>query len=179
LSDSTIRLPPDGLGKRVYAREVTMSGQAVYYEVVGIASGTYVLTSGVTIAVSGNVVVSGQVIISGAVSIESGAYFIGEFNVPVASAVYVVTSGNPLKIPSDSGGVTLVSKEVATVTVKSLAANSGDIYLGGVEEGEYPYSGQGFVLGIGEALNIDIDNIGKVRACAAISGDRVTYIAVK
>jgi len=53
------------------------------------------------------------------------------------------------------------------------------MYIGGHGTNISPYSGHGFLLEAGEAVNLDVDNIGKVRACAVNSGDRVTYIAIK
>jgi len=80
------------------------------------------------------------------------------------------------RVPSLSGGVILSSGEVMGVSVKALSTNSGDIYVGGEAP---PYSGAGFLLEPGEAWNLDVDNLNKVRVFAAVSGDVVTYGAVK
>ncbi|MCJ7631170.1 hypothetical protein MUP77_02035, partial [Candidatus Bathyarchaeota archaeon] len=95
------------------------------------------------------------------------------------TAVYAITSGNPMAVTAASAGQMLVSKAVMSVTVKALSINSGDIYLGGEAAGDKPYSGCGFLLEPGEAINIDINEIGRVWACAEVSGDRLTYLGVQ
>ncbi len=88
-------------------------------------------------------------------------------------------SGNPLVLSSGlSGGVMLWSSTCLSVTLKALVTNSGDVYVGGYTAGQTPYSGCGFVLSPGEAINIDVDNVGKIRVCTALSGNQVTYIAI-
>ena len=84
-------------------------------------------------------------------------------------------SGNPVRIPS--ADVALVSNDCISVTIKALSVNSGDIYVGGHTSGQTPSSGFGLLLEAGEAVNIDIDNIGKIHVYAVVSGDRITYIA--
>jgi hypothetical protein len=80
-------------------------------------------------------------------------------------------------VPAHSGGIVLSSGEVVSVTVKALAKNSGDIYVGGADVP--PYSGAGFCLEPGEAWNIDVGNLNEVRIVATVSGDRITYGGIK
>lgn len=80
-------------------------------------------------------------------------------------------------IPANSGGVILSSGEVVAVSLKALGRNSGDIYLGGPNNP--PYSGHGYCLERGEAINIDVKQLENIRVVAEISGDRVTWASVK
>lgn len=82
-----------------------------------------------------------------------------------------------LIVPANSGGVILGSGEVVGVSLKALAKNSGDIYVGGPEN--RPYSGYGYCLEPGEAWNIDVQNLNKIALVAVVSGDRVTWAALK
>jgi len=56
-----------------------------------------------------------------------------------------------------------------------MSKNSGNIHVGGW----WLQSGQGFVLEPGEAVNVDVDNYGRVFLLAEISGDRVTFVGVQ
>lgn len=80
------------------------------------------------------------------------------------------------RVTAVSGGIVLSSGEVVSVSVKALSTNSGDIYVGGEAP---PYSGAGFLLEPGEAWNLDVDNLNKVRLFAAVSGDIVSYGALR
>ena len=134
-----------------------ISGQHVYVE-----SGVY-FASGV-----------GVVIQSGAgVSIQSGA----TVGILVPTTVTICYSGNPLLVPNASGGINLLSGAVVSVTVKALTSNVGHVYMGGATE--MPYSGQGFVLEPGEAITVDIANMGLVKVFATTSGDKVSYVGVQ
>ena len=113
------------------------------------------------------------------VSVVSGNITSGIVDIIAPTEIVTNATANPLGVTSDSGGVILTSAECISVTVKALAANSGDIYLGGHTGGNMPYSGGGLLLAAGEAINVDIDNTGKVHVFAAVSGDKVTYIANK
>ena len=139
---------------------VLISGQHVYVESgVYLASGTGVIVQPLT---------SGEIhVMSGAVTI----YLL-------SSEVKINSSGNPIVVGAISHGIALWSSAVISVTVKALSINSGDIYLGGHALGQGPYSGQGFLLEPGEAINIDVDNVGKVHVFAEVSGDRASYAGV-
>lgn len=122
---------------------------------------------------------------------DSGGYYASGVGVTMQSGTGIVdlivpttpiinNSGNPLLLDNNSGGVCLWSASVVSVTVKALASNSGDVYLGGSTAGQMPYSGQGFVLSPSEAINIDVDNTGKVKAICVLSGwGRVSYMGVQ
>jgi hypothetical protein len=125
---------------------------------------------------------------SGSVSIQSGLVGVlsgevhilsGTVSVTTPTAILINATTNPLNCTDASGGQILTSGAVLSVIVKAHILNSGDMYIGGSSGvNTTPYSGFGFLLAPGEAINLDIDNIGKVRACAAISGDRIIYIGV-
>jgi len=85
-----------------------------------------------------------------------------------------VTSGGIFVVGSQSGGVILTSGPCISATIKSMSGNSGDIYIAG----QALQSGEGFVLEPGEAINLDIDNFGRVHLLASVSGDRVTFVGV-
>jgi hypothetical protein len=154
-----------------------VSGEAVRIsgETVVQASGAW-LASGIWVQARGAVTVSGFVsIYSGFVSISSGQIIskvsgeVVDIKVPTS-----VTSGGIFLVTAASGGDILTSGPCVSVTIKSMSANSGDIYVSGVPM----QSGQGFVLEKGEAINLDVDNFGRVRLLAMVSGDRVTYVGV-
>jgi hypothetical protein len=99
-------------------------------------------------------------------------------DIAVPTSIKILNSGNPMAVTAASGGQSLLSASCVSVTVKALSKNTGDIYVGGSAAGNMPYSGQGFCLEAGEAVNFDIDNTGKVWVCAVVSGDRVCWAAV-
>jgi len=144
------------------------------------------------VQVSGAVIVSGNVNasqagtwgvqVSGAVQVsgEVTAYISGQpVDITIPADIIINAGANPLAVASLSGGTILTSADCISVTVKALSENSGDIYVGGYTTGNMPYSGAGLLLAPGEAVNIDIDNTGKVHVFAVVSGDKVTYIANK
>ena len=88
-----------------------------------------------------------------------------------------VEKGEIIFVPANSGGIILSSGEVVSVTVKALSRNSGDIYIGGPDNP--PYSGHGYLLEPGEAVNLDVQNLNKIRLVAVVSGDIVTWAALK
>jgi len=109
------------------------------------------------------------------VIIVSGLYVTADITQPTVVITQATT--NPMRIDDRSGGVIITSSECISVVVKTLSVNSGDIYVGGDAVEEAPYSGHGLLLEAGESVNVDIDNVGLVHACATVSGDRVTWIA--
>jgi hypothetical protein len=94
-----------------------------------------------------------------------------------AAAADKVDGVGVLLIPANSGGIILSSGEIVGVSVKALASNSGDIYVGGPTN--LPYSGYGFCLKPGEAWNIDVKNLNNVSLVSIVSGDLVTWGALK
>jgi len=91
-------------------------------------------------------------------------------NVPIGGQV-----GAILGTTNESGGISLTSGEVISVTVKALTGNSGDIYVGFSTSGQLPYSGYGFLLDATESWSIAIDQMSKIKVFAWVSGDGVTY----
>lgn len=71
----------------------------------------------------------------------------------------------------------MLSGAVVSVTVKALTSNAGHIYLGGATE--MPFSGQGFLMDAGDAISLDIENMGLVKVFATVSGDKVSYVGIK
>jgi len=179
---------------KVSGEVVKVSGeQIVVASGAYLASGLYVVTA-VTTNISGQPVFvhSGEIhVVSGAINVVSGqviAKISGEFIV-VTSGVIVskvsgevvdikvptsVTSGGLFVVTAASGGAILTSGPCISATIKAMSVNSGDIYI----SGNPMQSGQGFVLEKGEAINLDVDNFGRVSLLAMISGDRVTYVGV-
>jgi len=146
-----------------------------------LASGIWVQNRG-AVLVSGAVVVSGAVMVSGFVSIYSGSVSVssGQIISKVSGEVVdikvptSITSGGIFQVTAASGGAILTSSPCVSVTIKSMSKNSGDIYIAG----NPMQSGQGFVLEPGEAVNLDVDNMGRAWLLAMISGDRVTFVGV-
>jgi len=165
----------------ISGQPVSISGQPVdlVAENVAVSSGKIAVLSGEIHILSGEVIskISGEVVraeqygtwiskISGETVIISGQ------DINIIPATQVKTG--PIRIlNSDSGGIVLHSGSVKSLTVKALSTNSGDIYIGGVND--RPYSGYGFLLAAGEGKSYDIDNFSKIYLMAVISGDRVTF----
>ena len=137
--------------------------------------------SGVIIGVQGSsgLIVSKELLSGVNVALSSGlGLSVANSGVQLLVPTTVLTnaSGNPMRVTAASGGVILTSAAVASVIVKSLAANTLDLYVGGISN--RPYSGQGFVLAPGEAINLPINQVGAVIVCATLSGERITWIGV-
>jgi len=82
------------------------------------------------------------------------------------------------EVSSVSGGVSIAAGSVKSVVIKALPSNSGDIYVGGNLDGDMPFSGYGLVLGAGESVNLDINNLSVLRVYATVSGDKITWAGV-
>jgi hypothetical protein len=167
---------------KVSGEAVRISGETVVQASgAWLASGIWVQDRGAML-VSGAVVVSGAVIVSGFVSIYSGSVSVssGQIISKVSGEVVdikvptSITSGGIFQVTAASGGAILTSSPCVSVTIKSMSKNSGDIYIAG----NPMQSGQGFVLEPGEAVNLDVDNMGRAWLLAMISGDRVTFVGV-
>jgi len=145
-------------------------------ETVVVASGAY-LASGIYVVTAVETNISGQPVFvhSGEIHVVSGqvvAKVSGEvIDIKVPTSV---TSGGIFIVSAQSGGVILTSGPCISATVKSMSKNSADVFL----SGNPMQSGEGFVLEPGEAINLDIDNFGRVKLLAVVSGDRVTFVGV-
>jgi hypothetical protein len=173
---------------KVSGEIVQVSGQIVQVASGAyLASGIYVVTA-VTTNISGQVVwvasgeihvVSGQVVakVSGEVVNVSGETVVSKVSGEVVDIRVParLTSGGIFAVGAQSGGVILTSGPCVSVTIKAMSKNSGNIHVGGW----WLQSGQGFVLEPGEAVNVDVDNYGRVFLLAEISGDRVTFVGVQ
>ncbi|MCL6579193.1 MAG: hypothetical protein K6T73_07385 [Candidatus Bathyarchaeota archaeon] len=142
--------------------------------VAKVSGESVIVTSGVVAAsVSGNIIIakiSGEsVVVTSGVVVSKVSGEVVDIKVPTS-----ITSGGIFAVSAVSGGVILTSGPCVSVTIKALSKNSGDIYISGVPM----QSGQGFVLEPGEAINLDVDNFGRIRLLAMVSGDRVTYVGV-
>lgn len=82
-------------------------------------------------------------------------------------------------VPANSGGAVLSSGQIVAVSIKALAKNSGDVYIGGDDNGTRPYSGHGILLAPGEPWNLEVQNLNTIRLVAVVSGDAVTWASVK
>jgi hypothetical protein len=146
-----------------------------------------VLHSGVVTVLSGlHVWVSGQHMYQ-----ESGAFVTSknvsggdalQLSVPdtvdIGSFISGASLTNPMPLEDISGGLPLHSGQVRSVVVKSLSTNSGDLYIGGHNADQMPTSGYGLLLEAGEAVTLDIQQVGYVKAFAECSGDKVTWLGV-
>jgi len=189
-----------GVGVTVQSGLILLSGviNATWLSGLRLLSGGSILVSGQGVIV-GTATLSGLRLISGqSVTIASGTYVnlvqasgllavqSGEIHVMsgavtiylVSSEIKINNSGNPIVVGAISHGIALWSSPIISVTVKALSVNSGDIYLGGHATGQGPFSGQGFLLEPGEAINIDVDNTGKVHLFAEVSGDCAAYVGI-
>ena len=155
-----------------------ISGQAVW-----VGSGEITILSGEVVAqISGQPVsISGQpvqaTVTVSEVSVSSGEIHIMSGEVEIKPLEDVVV-GSLVTVPSTSGGITLGTQAINSLTIKSLSKNSGDIYIGGSKAGNMPYSGYGLLLEPGEAINLDIYNLSAIKIYATVSGDKVTYIGL-
>jgi hypothetical protein len=64
------------------------------------------------------------------------------------------------------------STPVGAVTVKALAANTGDIYVGGSSVD----SSNGYVLAAGEAVLVITDNIANIFIDSSVDGEGVSFV---
>jgi len=163
----------------VSGQPVRISGEITRIEGYYSASGDWrpiaVNASGqLDISVTATAEVSGQPII-----VSSGEVIsrISGETVTVAPPIRVRT-GYVTEIGSISGGVGVAAGQVQSVVIKALSSNSGDIYIGGNLEGDMPFSGYGLLLEPGESVNLDINELGVLRAYATVSGDKVTWAGV-
>lgn len=154
---------------------ITMEGydyvSGEYRRVAVNASG--VLKVDVEVAISSGLNVTAALISGGFVTagLTSGGFVTADMATPTS-----VLTRDILLVTDDSGGMALVSGLVKSMTLKSL---SGDVFVGGTAAGDMPYSGHGFLLAAGEAWSLDIDNFSRVKVCANVSGDWVSYGGVK
>lgn len=173
ISGETVQLASGTGPISVSGQPIKISGETVIAKVSGetlkLASGTGPISvSGQPIRISGETVIAK---VSGETVIAKVSGEVVDIKVPteVKTAELRVVTG-------DSGGAVLHSGAVVSVTIKALAANSGDIYVGGATN--RPYSGFGFCLEKGEAINLDASDFNNVYLCATVSGDRVTFLGI-
>lgn len=103
----------------------------------------------------------------------------GETVLAKATALTTGRTRADLAVTAASGGVALASGDVISCTVKMHLKGSGQVSQSGmvwIGISEAPSSGVGFALYPGDSLTIPIDNMNKVRACALLSGETITYI---
>lgn len=81
--------------------------------------------------------------------------------------VTVTTAGTEVQISASS-------VSVKSITIKSLAANTGTIYIGNSTVA----STNGYALAAGQAISFDIDDLNKVYIDSSVNGEGVTYLAV-
>ena len=172
-----------GIGVQIQSgAHVQISGQHVYVE-----SGVHVVVeSGIGVTATVSVDSGLGVLISGQhVYVESGVHVTTQPGIQVSGMVDIETptniiinaTVNPLIVTTGSGGTPLTSGEIISVIVKACTSNVGIMYVGGYTAGQMPFNGGGLQMFAGEAVNIDIDQLGKVHCCASLSGDCVTYLA--
>jgi len=155
---------------------VTVSGSVQVSGQVDIGQGHVAIQSGRVSVQSGEVhIVSGEVTVLG-VQVSGAVEVSGVLEIKSPESIMIHSSGNPLRLDSLSGGANLLSGSCVTVTLKAMTSNAGDVYVGGYESGHRPYSGQGFCLARGEGITVDIENMGLIKAVAAMSGDYISYI---
>lgn len=182
ISGETVQLASGTGPISVSGQPIRISGETVIAKVSGetlqLASGTGPISvSGQPIRISGETViakVSGETVIakvSGETVVAKVSGEVVDIKVPTT-----VKTDTIKVITSASGGQVLHSGSVVSVTIKALSANSGDIYVGGATN--RPYSGFGFCLEHGEAINLDASNFDNVYLCATVSGDRVTFLGI-
>ena len=124
------------------------------------------------------------------VIVRSGVYVISDIEVNESSGLSVIVQsgiGITSYVPSGvrtrsillvsdvSGGVTLLSGNVVSATVKPL---SGGMYLGGTAGIDMPYSGYGFLVASAQSVSMDINNFNAIKVCAIVSGDPISYMGV-
>ncbi len=86
----------------------------------------------------------------------------------------VLTSGS--KAVETAGTAVVVGGDVSvmSVTIKSVAGNTGEVYVGDSSVDDTI----GFILDAGESVSMDIDNLNKIYIDAANDGDKISFIAV-
>jgi hypothetical protein len=179
-----------GLQVVLQSGTIVVTTTSVSGQPVALVSGTQVGLSGLqvivqsglqTILQSGTIVVlasgsavivstSGQpeALVSGTQVGLSGLYT-NAYPVPAAA----VRARLSQKFSDVSGGQILLSAGVTSVSLRSL---DGDVWVGGAQGIDYPYSGYGMLMSIGDSLGLDVANPNLISVCATISGQRVAYI---
>jgi hypothetical protein len=160
LNSGTVVIGQSGLHVNISGQPVTTS---VSGQPVGLVSGAVVGLSGLQVIVQ-----SGLLVI-----VQSGLQVFAQSGLHVVTAPASAVRARPVKlINNNSGGETLVSGGVISLILRSL---DGDVYVGGSEGTEYPYSGYGLLMRQHDAVSFDVDNFNRVNVFAATSGHRVSY----
>jgi hypothetical protein len=169
---------------------MTSGTVAVFSGLVGVTSGRMDVLSGEIHVMSGSMTIDSGVylasglygksfVTSGFVQVVGSVFVSGDVGITTPTSLLINNSGNPLLLDSNSGGLCLCSGAIKSVVVKALAKNSGDVYVGGYTAGQMPYSGCGLVLAPGEAIIIDVKELGYVKCFAALSGwEYVSYLGI-
>jgi hypothetical protein len=167
------------IGSGVGVTAALASGTGV---IVQTQSGGFVtLGSGVAIVASGLFISQVTATLSGQyVQISGQGVLISGQTVVVASGLQVIQrvpgtlrARAVQRITDLSGGQVLASAGTVAVAMKSL---DGDLYVGGAQDIDFPYSGYGMVLTQGDAMTVDIQNPNLISLMAIVSGYRVSYL---
>ena len=79
-----------------------------------------------------------------------------------------------LAVPVAGDRVRFPSVPCRSVSIRALAANTGEVYLGCV----FVNAANGFPLAAGDTLNIAIDNTERLYLGAAVNGEGVAFLVV-
>ena len=111
-------------------------------------------------------------------------YIIGHTHPDGVPKKFSVVASSPGSVGSGQTSVTAAGTAqqlsatdtpILSVTVKALLGNVGDVYVGGSTVS----SSTGFILGQGDGVSLDVDNLTDVYIDAANTADKVCYIYVK
>ena len=85
-----------------------------------------------------------------------------------------VTNGHKSVTTAGTAETLAASTSVVSVTIKALAANTNNVYVGSASVD----STNGYVLDAGEAVSMDIDNLADIYLDVDTNGEGVSFIGV-
>lgn len=183
VANSGLGVQMSGQGVLISGQPVSISGQPVLISgqpiIVdpALSSGLNVIVqSGLGVVGSLSSSVSGQpvALVSGTIAInQSGLNVVVQSGLGIVPpAVTAVRARGQFLVTANSGGEALTSGVVTATIIRSL---DGDIYVGGRDNIEMPYSGYGLLVQQGDTLSMPVNNFNLIKVCAAVSGNRIFY----
>jgi hypothetical protein len=100
----------------------------------------------------------------------SGSTVIGIVNI----APYTILGNGQTTVTTAGTAVQLSTGAIKTVTIRALETNTGKIYIGTSSV----TSSNGFQLGSGETVSLDIASLGSIYVNSTVNGEGVSWITL-
>ena len=94
--------------------------------------------------------------------------------IDVAGPIDAVASGQKTISSAGTAETLATSTAIVSVTIKALAANTGNVYVGGSNVDDT----NGFVLAKGDTVSLDVDNLADVYLDVDTNGEGVSFIYI-